>query len=157
MTYNMLTYKGSDSHLLTYCIDKATVVEKLEKSILKKNQPPCNEHFVRTVGRSSHAHPPPFECAPLHGLLLHPRMEPKVIRPAHCPPGIFLSLSTRFSPSSWQRVTPQVSSTSVNVSWHGLLLFSECADNIRVKHFRSGNQHQYEVATFVTYKYFAPN
>ena len=34
MTYNMLTYKGSDSHLLTYCIDKATVVEKLEKSIL---------------------------------------------------------------------------------------------------------------------------
>ena len=101
-----------------------------------------NERFV--VG---HLYSAWLPYASLYRLLLHTRMEPSVIRPAPCPSGNPLSLL--LSAGQFLLNTSKVSSTSVNVSWQGLLLFSECADNLRVKHFFNHNEDQYEVAAFV--------
>jgi len=41
---------------------------------------------------------------------------------------------------------PQLSLTSVRVSWHGLLDQGECADNILVKHYRGIDSNNYEIS-----------
>ena len=143
-----LTYKGSDSH----CIDKAAVAEKLEKSIPLLEIRNCFAAAAKVMNTESIWVAARLVLifllvSPSMGFCFTPGWNPDLSGPpiVHQVTVLPTLLGKNYPPP-----LPKVSSTSVNVSWEGLLLFSECADNIRVKHFYSHNEHQYEVTNFVT-------